>query len=198
MFRRALAAGLVLAWAARVATGCIDVARPEARARVEPRDVTASAGMELDTACSPTGFERCFDAVDNNCNGVIDEGCGLQTGILQFTVAWQEPTVDVDLNVTGPDGELARYDEPTKSGLLKDRDCPGSEDVCRGQNIENVFLAEGVPKRGRYRVVVRLEDLADASGPIKVRLSARVGQRHYSSLIELSTRNDQRELEFSL
>jgi len=198
MLGRVLAAGLVLAWATRLATGCIEVPKREPRAALEPRDVSASAGMELDTACSPTGFERCFDAIDNNCNGVIDEGCGLQTGILQFTIAWQEPAVDVDLNVTGPDGELARYDEPTKSGLLKDRDCPGSEDACHGQNIENVFLAEGAPKRGRYRVVVRLEDLAEASGPIRVRLSARIGQRHYTTVIELSTRNDQRELEFSL
>jgi len=145
----------------------------------------------------PGGTEVC-DGVDNNCNGVIDEGCGLQTGILQFTIAWSEPRADVDLNVTGPDGELARFDEPTQSGLLKDRDCPGSEDACRGQNVENVFLAEGAPRRGRYRVVVRLEDAGDAVGPVRVRLSARIGQRHFSTVIELSTRSEQRELEFTL
>jgi len=188
------------AWSltALLGLGCLEVAAPAKAPGIEPREVTASPGVELDTACVPTGVERCFDALDNNCNGVIDEGCGLQTGILQFTIAWSEPKADVDLNVTGPDGELARFDEPTQSGLLKDRDCPGSEDACRGQNVENVFLAEGAPRRGRYRVVVRLEDAGDAVGPLRVRLSARVGQRHFSMVIELSTRSDQRELEFTL
>jgi tRNA (guanosine-2'-O-)-methyltransferase len=154
--------------------------------------------MELVSACVPTGPERCFDAVDDNCNGVIDEGCGLQTGILQFAIAWQEPTADVDLNVSGPDGELARYDEPTESGLLKDRDCPGAEEQCHGQNVENVFLTEDAPRRGRYRVVIRLEDLRDASGPIRVRLSARIGQRHFTTVVSLSTKSDERQFAFSL
>jgi hypothetical protein len=184
--------------AALLGLGCLEVAAPPKSPGLEPREITASAGVELDAACVPTGVERCFDALDNNCNGVIDEGCGLQTGILQFTIAWSEPKADVDLNVTGPDGELARFDEPTRSGLLKDRDCPGSEDACRGQNVENVFLAEGAPRRGRYRAVVRLEDAGDAVGPLRVRLSARIGQRHFSTVIELSTRSDQRELEFTL
>jgi hypothetical protein len=187
-----------LGCAAVLGAGCIEVAPPAKGPGLEPRDVAASTGMELETACVPTGIERCFDALDNNCNGVIDEGCGLQTGILQFTIAWPEPKADVDLNVTGPDGELARLDEPTQSGLLKDRDCPGAEDACRGQNVENVFLAEGAPRRGRYRVVVRLEDPGEAVGPIRVRLAARIGQRHFTTVVELSVRSDQRELEFTL
>jgi len=154
--------------------------------------------MVLETACTPTGVELCFDALDNNCNGVIDEGCGLHTGILQFTVAWQESTTDIDLNVNGPDGDLARFEEPTESGLLKDRDCPGTDNQCRGQNVENVFLAEGPPRRGRYRVVVRLENLGDGTPPVRVRISARVSQRHFTSLIELSPRKQQREFEFTL
>jgi tRNA (guanosine-2'-O-)-methyltransferase len=161
-------------------------------------DVTASLGMELERACVPSGVEVCFDAYDNNCNGVIDEGCGLHTGVLQFTIAWQEAVADIDLNVNGPDGDLARYDKANQSGLLKDRDCPGADNQCYGQNIENVFLAEGSPRRGRYRVVVRLEDIHDASAPIKVRLSARIAQRHFSSIVELSERNEQREFEFTL
>ena len=61
-----------------------------------------------------------------------------------------------------------------------------------------MFLAEGWPQRGRYQVVVRLEDPRDQTGAIKVRLSARIGQRHFTSLIELSGRGDERKLEFSL
>ena len=195
---RQRAGAVALAVATGLTAGCLPEVQAPKEKGLTARDVEASEGMALETVCVPSGPERCFDAVDDNCNGVIDEGCGLQTGILQFVIAWQERETDIDLNVSGPDGELARYDEPTESGLLKDRDCPGAEDECRGQNVENVFLAEGAPRRGRYRVVVRLEDLRDATGPIRVRLSARVGQRIFSTIVEVSRRVEQKEFAFTL
>jgi tRNA (guanosine-2'-O-)-methyltransferase len=176
------------------AIGCIEVAAPP----LAVKDVATSPGLALETVCMPSGVEMCFDALDNNCNGVIDEGCGLRTGVLQFTIAWQEPSADIDLLVSGPDGERARVDQPSDAGLLKDRDCPGADNQCYGQNVENVFLGDGKPRRGRYRVVVRLDDLHEAEPPIKVRLSARVGQRHFTSLVRLEKRDDQREFEFTL
>src|ERR1700733_1512749 len=42
-------------------------------------NLVAPAGVTLAQACTPTGPELCFNAVDDNCNGVIDEGCGLET-----------------------------------------------------------------------------------------------------------------------
>ncbi len=179
-------------------TSCVEVPKPKTVDTLAIRDVDASTGVKLETACTPTGVEMCFDAYDNNCNGVIDEGCGLNTGVLQFTIAWSEAVADVDLNVNGPDGDPAAFARPNQSGLLKDRDCPGADNQCYGQNVENVFLAEGRPRRGRYRVVVRLEDPHDAAPPIKVRLSARVGQRHFSTVVELKERNEQRKFEFTL
>jgi hypothetical protein len=183
---------------ALAAVGCLEVPKPPPKDALDVTDVTTSEGVQLVTTCTPSGVEMCFDALDNNCNGVIDEGCGLNTGVLQFTIAWQEATADVDLVVNGPDGDLARVDRPNPSGLLKDRDCPGNDNQCYGQNVENVFLAEGRPRRGRYRVLVRLEELNDSPAPIKVRLSARVGQRHFSSTLELKEKHEQRKFEFSL
>ncbi len=119
-----------------------------APARVAPqdvRDVQVSEGVGLEVACAPTGVELCFDARDNNCNGVIDEGCGLRTGILQFTIAWEAAEADVDLNVYDPAARSARRGA-TASGLEGPR-LPARRRQCQGQNVENVFLAEGEPAR---------------------------------------------------
>lgn len=182
------------------AASCLEVPAPPSTA-IDVRDIRVSDGVNLENACTPSGVEMCFDAYDNNCNGVIDEGCGLRTGILQFMIAWDEPEVDVDLNVNDATGELARPDAPTTGGLLKDRDCPHPEEnECFGQNVENVFLTEGDPPRGRYRVVVRLEKIADAKPPVKVRFGARVGQRFYAMLVELSPgpETEEKSFEFTL
>jgi len=175
---------------------CLELPPPrDAAVTLEPRDVVAST-MAMEAGCVTSGVERCFDALDDNCNGVIDEGCGLETGILQFVVAWTEP-VDVDLRVSGPDGAEAAVGETTPSGLLKDRDCKGTVD-CHGQNIENVFLADGWPRRGRYRVAVRLEDARDVALPVKVRMSARIGQRVVTAVVVLEERRAEKSYEFTL
>lgn len=172
---------------------------PPAKDAVLVRDVKVSEGAALETACTPTGVEICFDARDNNCNGVIDEGCGLHTGILQFVIAWEAADADVDLNVYDASGELARLGEATAGGLMKDRDCPRSGE-CQGQNVENVYLTEGDPKRGRYRVVVRLDKLNGATPPVRVRLGVRVGQRSYGMVVDLApgAATEEKSFEFTL
>lgn len=196
--RGALGRSTLAALIAGGATACIEVPPPAASGAVRVKQLQPSEGVALDSTCVTTGVERCFDALDNNCNGVIDEGCGLHTGVLQFAIAWQQANADVDLEVSGPDGDLARFDEPNEAGLIKDRDCPGSDDQCYGQNVENVYLAEGDPKPGRYHLVVRLEDPQQAALPIRVRLSARLGQRHFTSLVELHEQGEQHEIDLVL
>ncbi len=164
------------------------------------RDVVVPEGHRLELACVPSGPERCFDAVDDNCNGVIDEGCGLHTGILQFVIAWDAAEANVDLEVSDPSGELAGIGGPTAAGLVKDRECPGDDGACFGQNIENVYLAGTELERGRYRVEVKLVALRGASAPVSVRLGVRVGPRSHAMSFELSPGegSDRRSFEFTL
>ena len=180
------------------AIGCGSRSRPPGGAGSGALRIESPPGVVVRRACTPTGPERCFDARDDNCNGIIDEGCGTSTGLVQFIAAWDEPNADVDLNVTDPNGELVEVGRVAKSGLVKERDCPGRHSECRGQNLENVFLEDGDPPRGEYRVRVRLEKLGGAEPPIRITLGARVGPKTYSFDIELNKPEDERELVLEL
>jgi hypothetical protein len=165
---------------------------------VGAKRIEVAPGMVIRRACTPTGPELCYNARDDNCNGIIDEGCGVNTGLVQFAIAWGEPSADVDLNVTDPNGELVEVARPTESGLVKDRDCPGKSNECRGQNMENVYLEEGDPVRGSYRVRIRLEKLGGENPPIRVTLGARVGPKTYQMELELERAEQEREVVFEL
>jgi tRNA (guanosine-2'-O-)-methyltransferase len=149
-------------------------------------------------ACTPSGPELCFNATDDNCNGIIDEGCGLRTGLVQFAIAWDEPRADVDLRVFDPSGELVEVGRPARSGLVKERDCPGRNNDCRGQNLENVYLRDGDPLRGEYRVHIRLEALGGENPPVRVAFGARVGPKTYSQTVSLDAPEAEQELLFRL
>jgi hypothetical protein len=145
-------------------------------------------------SCVVTSPERCFNALDDNCNGLIDEGCGVTSGLLQVVVAWAEPGVDVDLWVTDPAERVVEVGKPSEGGLIKERDCPGRSNECRGQNFENVVLESGRElMRGRYRVTVRVEDLADAEEPIRVTLSARLGPKVLATEFTLAEEKEERQ-----
>jgi tRNA (guanosine-2'-O-)-methyltransferase len=149
------------------------------------RNVSASDGVIVTSACTPTGPELCFNANDDNCNGVIDEGCGVGTGVLQFTVAWGDSPADVDLSVLDPNGaRVTKSARSSPSGLQLERSCP--EDGCHQQNIENVYFDGTEPLRGRYLVEVKLNDPHGAELPVKVHLSARVGSRTWAMDLALT------------
>ncbi len=144
-------------------------------------------GTLVESACTPTGKEICFNAKDDNCNGVVDEGCGVNTGVLQFTIAWGDSTADIDLIVTDPLGvKVFEGARSSKSGLILDKDCP-DENGCHGQNIENVYFPGPEPPKGKYKVDVVLKELRGAPSPVEVRLGVRVGAQTFGAVLRLST-----------
>lgn len=162
-----------------------------------PRDGAARGAELTEVGCVSGGPERCFDATDDNCNGIIDEGCGIETGPVQFAIAWEPARVDVDLLVTDPAGELAEVGRPLASGLVKQRDCTGRNNECRGRNLENVYLEGPEAPRGTYKVRILLESLGGENPPVTVRFGARAGGRSYNFLVRLDRLQAAYEGDFS-
>jgi hypothetical protein len=187
----------VVALIAFVLTGCGAVAASAPRAE-PPRAAPGAAFPALRRATWPGGPERCFDATDDNGNGIIDEGCGTPTGIVHVAIAWDAPLSDVDLLVTDPKGDLVEVGRPSAAGLQKDRDCPGKQGECQGRNLENVYLEDESrePRRGTYRVRVKLERLGGEDLPIRVTYGARLGPRTYQG--ELLLEEPEAEKSFDL
>jgi len=167
---------------------------PEDQSLPKLKAIQTASGAVVKRACVPSGPELCFNAVDDNCNGILDEGCGVHTGAIQFAIAWDDAAADVDLNVIDPNGELVEVGRITQSGLTKQRDCPGRSNACHGQNMENVYLEDGEPLSGTYTVSVRLERLGHSEPPVLVMLGARVGQKTYSLELKLTRPEDEQEV----
>jgi tRNA (guanosine-2'-O-)-methyltransferase len=168
---------------------CACAPAPASKAAPPP---PASASAAAFGPCIVRGAELCFNALDDNCNGPIDEGCGLEGGIVQFVIAWQPPQADVDLEVFDPSGTLVELGRTTQSGLLRDRDCPGASGECKARSLENVYLAEEDRlTRGKYQVIVRLERWTDLETPVRVNFSGRLGQRSFGT--ELTFNREKQE-----
>ena len=173
--------------AAVVACGPSAPAQAPGPVKVEATNLTPPPGTTLTQACSPTGPELCFNAIDDNCNGVIDEGCGVQTGLLQLTIAWGASAADVNITLVTPAKERVPNERTrsTASGFHLDRDCP-SDDGCNGQNVENVYFDGIDPPKGHYSVEIALVDAHGADPPVRVRFGARLGARSIGFDVDLA------------
>lgn len=152
--------------------------------------------LSLKEPCIAAGLETCFNATDDNCNGLVDEGCGLATGALQLVIAWDDVAADVDLEVTDPNGERAEVARLTSLGLGKDRDCPGEGDACGGQNFEVVTLSGDDLPLGRYLVTVVLDRPLPESRVVNVRVGGHLGQDAVRGAFALSAERPRKSAEF--
>jgi tRNA (guanosine-2'-O-)-methyltransferase len=164
---------------------------------LEPAHVVSPAGVSFIEACTPTGPEICANATDDNCNGLIDEGCGVGTGKLQFEVAWGDSPAVIELIVVDPRGDrVDSAHRSTPSGLKLDRICP--QDGCHGMNVDNVSFVGERPISGQYTVTVKLTDTTSASLPVKARFGWRIGTRGATTEILLYGVDDTKVFSFEL
>lgn len=117
-------------------------------------DVHVAAEAEtIEVECAYGSFEQC-NAIDDDCNGTIDDECGYEGGAIQITLGWNSGA-DIDLYVTDPSGATLYYNEDHQRSPIGghlDHDARGN---CRREQknprIENVYWP--APARaGKYRV----------------------------------------------
>lgn len=132
-----------------------------------------------------SGSEICFNALDDNGNSLIDEGCGVAQGQVQISLAWSEPSADVDLHVADPDGEYALEGEATELGLVLTADCPHHDSACHAQSYENVHMEGTSVAPGLYFARVRVEALPEGTNELQVNLGVREpgGTRAYTVMM---------------
>lgn len=117
-------------------------------------DVVINADAQvIKLDCEHSSYEEC-NALDDDCNGVIDDECGYEGGAIQVTVGWNSGA-DLDLYVTDPSGATLYYNELHKRSNIGghlDHDARGD---CRREQqnprIENIYWPSPA-HAGRYRV----------------------------------------------
>jgi tRNA (guanosine-2'-O-)-methyltransferase len=125
--------------------------------------------------CQPGGQETC-NAIDDDCNGVIDDGCGYSTGAVQVTISW-DTGADIDMYVSDPSGSPLYYNEQHRRSPLggeMDHDARGD---CRREQqnprIENAFWPAPAPS-GRYEIELHYFGPCGAASKTNVTLSLSV------------------------
>ena len=160
-----------------------EVERAEEQAvLVEPPDlvsiVAIATAREIPRDCANPSEESC-NGLDDDCDGVIDDGCGYGSGLMQVTASW-DTGADIDLYVTGPLGDTLSFQRPsTPFGARVDHtgrgDCSGDTPNPR---VENVRWVGQRPMNGVYEVEAHYwGECGSAGGPTNVTISVAIGRR---------------------
>lgn len=127
---------------------------------------------QIAVECDHDSYERC-NALDDDCNGVIDDECGYEGGDVQITVGWNSGA-DLDLYVTDPSGSTLYYNEQHKRSRIGghlDHDARGD---CRKEQqnprIENAYWPSPA-KSGTYKIELHYFSPCAQTAPTEATLS---------------------------
>jgi hypothetical protein len=109
----------------------------------------------VQVACDPSAFEQC-NAMDDDCNGIIDDDCGYETGAVQVTISWNSGA-DIDLYVTDPSGSTLYYNEQHNRSRIGGHHDHNARGDCRREQqnarVENAYWPAPA-HAGKYRVAL--------------------------------------------
>lgn len=190
--KRAFLVAVVACFTVSALAGCrarVRARAPRARVMVQqPAPAPAASGSVsvsvgpmqagvsvVDNYCNPGAAEQC-NGLDDNCDGVIDEGCGYNTGNIQITLAWATGA-DLDMYVTDPSGYTISYQNTrSPTGGHLDHDARGACNRRQANNtIENVYWDSPNPPSGQYQVEVHYWGNCGVAGPTQATMSIAVG-----------------------
>jgi tRNA (guanosine-2'-O-)-methyltransferase len=139
--------------------------------------VPISTAEEIPRDCSRPVEESC-NALDDDCDGVIDDGCGYGAGLMQVTASW-DTGADLDLYVTGPLGDTLSFQRPaTPGGARVDHSGRGDCSDMPNPNLENIRWVGSRPMDGIYEVEVHYwGECLGSGGPTELTISVAVGRR---------------------
>ncbi|MBO6936221.1 MAG: hypothetical protein JJ863_14700 [Deltaproteobacteria bacterium] len=162
----------------------------------------AEGATVVQVQCEDGAAEQC-NALDDDCDGAIDEGCGYETGPVQVTVAWNSDA-DLDAYVVDPGEETVSFQRREgASGARMDQAgrgaCAEDEDGGPASRVENVFWSQR-PPAGEYRVELHyLFECDTEAGPTTATVSVAVGGRTVGSYnLTLTPTNRETVVRFEL
>ena len=145
-------------------------APPTVQETVLHAGVTAMATGE----CGDPTAESC-NAIDDNCNGIVDEGCPYAADPqgVQISISWNTGA-DIDLYVRDPSGEMVFYNEEARRspvGGFLDHPARGK---CREQVITNVESAHWPAPAPSGPYAVELHYFGPCGDPVETEVTMSV------------------------
>lgn len=124
--------------------------------------------------CTEPKAESC-NALDDNCNGIVDEGCpyaGDPQGV-QITISWNTGA-DIDLYVRDPSGEMVFYNEEARRSPVGGSLDHPARGKCREQVIANVESAHWPAPAPSGPYAVELHYFGPCGDPVETEVTMSV------------------------